>query len=99
MAAPDAAQARTTTRRDPYRPIGIALAAVLVALAGVAVLSSGGNAPFDAGAPPASRQTLAPTATRDAGSTGGDDGGGDQRGNCDGRGNDPCDRDDDGGDD
>jgi pyruvate dehydrogenase E2 component (dihydrolipoamide acetyltransferase) len=99
-AVPIAASTATVARRrDPYRPIGIALAAVLVALAGVAVLSGGGDAPLDVGAPSSSSGTLAPTAPTDHGGAGGaedgDDGGGDgQRGNCNGRGNDPCDRDD-----
>jgi hypothetical protein len=48
-----------TTRRDPYRPIGIALAAILVALAGVAVLSNGANGPTDVVGPPAA--TAAPS--------------------------------------
>lgn len=55
-AATAPAPRQATTRRDPFRPIGIALAAVLVALAGVAVVSSGGDSPIDAGAPPAATE-------------------------------------------
>jgi hypothetical protein len=101
-AAPVTAVHRPTARRDPYRPIGIALAAILMALAGLAVLSSGGDSPTDAGAAPGASQTFAPGAPtdEDAGAGGDqDDGdGGGQKGNCNGRGNDPCDREDGGGD-
>lgn len=51
--APTTADLPSKARRDPYRPIGIALAAVLVALVGVAVLSSGGDTPAQIGGPPA----------------------------------------------
>lgn len=94
--------ARRTSRRDPYRPIGIALAAILVALAGFAALSSGGDSPIDAGAPQDASQTLAPAATDDedegAGGDRDDRDGGGPKGNCNGRGNDPCDREGGGGD-
>ena len=93
---------RSTSRRDPYRPIGIALAAILVALAGFAALSSGGDSPIDAGAAPAASQTPVPGASGDQdGDTGGEQDDGDAggpKGNCNGRGNDPCDRDGDDGD-
>jgi hypothetical protein len=82
-------------RRDPYRPIGIALAAVLVTLAGVAVLSSGGGTPAQIAAPPAATE-VAPTSPDGAGEEG--EGNGDGRGNCNGHGNDPCDREGGGGD-
>ena len=98
--APATPARRVSARRDPYRPIGIALAAILVALAGFAALSSGGDSPIDAGAAPDASQTLAPGASSDAGGDGdqdnGDGGGG--KGNCNGRGNDPCDREGGGGD-
>ena len=57
---PPSAPARATrsngNRRDPYRPIGIALAAILVALAGLAVLSSK-DTPAGAIVPPAATAT------------------------------------------
>lgn len=83
-------------RRDPYRPIGIALAAVLVTLAGIAVLS-GGEAPAQVGAPPAATEA-APTNPDGALGGGGDEGNGNGQGNCNGHGNDPCDREGGGGD-
>jgi hypothetical protein len=82
---------------------------MLVALVGVAVLSSGGDTPAQIGAPPAATSTPGTAADgnkedgekndgddedKDKGDGDGDDG----RGNCNGRGNDPCDRDE-GGDD
>jgi hypothetical protein len=55
VAVPVAAKTKRASsgRRDPYRPIGIALAAVLVALAGIAVLSSSGATPGQIVGPPA----------------------------------------------
>jgi hypothetical protein len=80
-----------TTRRDPYRPIGIALAAILVALVGVAVVSSGGETPAQIG--PAGATTSpddAAAGDEDAGDEDeGDDGNGGNAnsGNGNGRGN------------
>ena len=96
---------RVPSRRDPYRPIGIALAAILVALVGVAVLSSGGDSPAQVGPAPAATATPDNAVAgdedeaddRDDGDGDGGDGDG-AKGNCNGRGNDPCDRDEGGGD-
>ena len=88
---------RGTARRDPYRPVGIALAAILVALVGVAVLSSGGDTPAQIGGPPVA--TATPGAVVEGKGDDENDGGGNgdgAKGNCNGRGNDPCDRGEDG---
>jgi hypothetical protein len=82
---------RVAARRDPYRPIGIALAAILVALAGLAALSSGGDTPAQIGAPPAA--TASPgnnVAGSDEDDDKDDEGGGGNNGNNgngNGRGN------------
>jgi len=92
--APAPAQPGGTSRRDPYRPIGIALAAILVTLAGLAVLSSGGDAPAQVGAPPAASATPGTVVEANDDEADNDGGNGDgAKGNCNGRGNDPCDRD------
>lgn len=55
--APVVPERRATSRRDPYRPIGIALAAILVVLAGLAALSSGGDTPAQIVTPPVGTAT------------------------------------------
>jgi hypothetical protein len=70
-----------TARRDPYRPIGIALAAILVALAGVAILSSGGDTPAQIGPLPAASATPGNAVAGDE-----DEGNGDEDGNGGGNG-------------
>lgn len=71
-------------RRDPYRPIGIALAAVLVTLAGVAILSSGGSTPAQIGVPPAATEA---SSTNAEGAQVEDDDNGNGNGNGNGHGN------------
>jgi hypothetical protein len=82
-----------TTRRDPYRPIGIALAAILVALVGVAVVSSAGDTPAQIGPlPAATNPDDAAAGDEDDGDedddgNGGSGGGNGNNGNGNGRGN------------
>jgi len=79
-----------TTRRDPYRPIGIALAAILVALVGVAVVSNGGETPAQLG-PAGATTSPDDAAAGDEGEgddrNGGNGGGNGNNGNGNGRGN------------
>ena len=87
-AAPLPAARRATSRGDPYRPIGIALGAILVALAGVAVLSSGGDTPAQIGAPPGATATPGDAVAGDEDDGDEDDGGNSgNNGNGNGRGN------------
>lgn len=83
-------------RRDPFRPIGIALAAVLVGLAGIAALAIGSDPSTGTVVPPAT--TASPAAPNDDGQgaagdedgdsdDGGGGGGGGNGGNGNGRGN------------
>jgi hypothetical protein len=80
LAAPMASRQHAEPRRDPFRPVGIALAALFVALAGIAVLSNAGDPSADAVAPPVASATpgLAPDGNDDADDGG--DGDGDQSG-------------------
>jgi transcription termination factor Rho len=100
VVAPAAAERPSTSRRDPYRPIGIALAAILVALAGLVALSSGGDTPAQVGAPPDATESPGSVVAgeeeqgegdEDDGGNGGNNGNGNGRGNGNGnngRGND-----------
>ena len=87
-AAPAAAVRRPTARRDPYRPLGIALAAILVALAGVAALSSGGDTPAQIEGPPLATASPGNAAAGDEDAVEGGGGGNEgNNGNGNGRGN------------
>jgi hypothetical protein len=89
-----AAPPAPAARRDPYRPIGIALAVILVALAGAVALSSGGDTPAQVGAPPAAAASPGNDVAgddedgdKDDGDKAGNNGNGNGRGNGKGNGN------------